>query len=159
KTAAYDRMPQSAVATGLADYVLPVEKMPEALIKYVQHYYVNGGKTVEVAAAAPDHFNQVLALLRARSKFDFRCYRKKMLTRRIERRLGLNHFEHLPDYLAFLRENPDEVNHLAQDLLISVTSFFRDPEAYRALEAEAIAPLVKAKAPDETIRIWVPGCA
>ena len=99
-TAEYPRMPQSAIATGLADYVLPVEQMPEALIKYVQHYYVNGGSRPAEDVEAPDHLNQVLALLRTRTKFDFRCYRKKMLTRRIERRMGLNHFDRSADYLA-----------------------------------------------------------
>jgi two-component system CheB/CheR fusion protein len=89
-TAAYPRMPQSAIATGLADYVLPVEQMPEALLKYVQHAHVNGGTRIEAAPEAADHLTQVLALLRTRTKFDFRAYRKKMLMRRIERRMGLN---------------------------------------------------------------------
>jgi two-component system CheB/CheR fusion protein len=129
-TAEYPRMPQSAIATGLADYVLPVGQMPEALIKYIQHYYVNGAKIGAEGTEAPDHLNQLLALLRARTKFDFRCYRKRMLTRRIERRMSLNHFNQIADYLAFLREHPDEVKQLFRDLLISVTNFFRDPEAF-----------------------------
>ena len=117
KTADYPRMPESAIATGLADYVLPVEQMPEALVKYVQHCYVNGGRVVAAVAEAPDHLNQLLALLRARTKFDFRCYRKKMLARRLERRMGLSHFENVADYLAHLREHPEEVKQLARDLL------------------------------------------
>ena len=84
-TAEYPRMPESAIATGLADYVLPVDQMPEALIKYIQQYDVKGAKTGVEGTEAPDHLNQVLALMRVRTKFDFRCYRKKMLTRRIER--------------------------------------------------------------------------
>ena len=158
-TAEYPRMPESAIATGLADYVLPVEQMPEALIKYVQHYYVNGAKTGAEGTEAPDHLNQVLALLRARTKFDFRCYRKTMLTRRIERRMSLSHFNQIADYLAFLREHPDEVKQLFRDLLISVTNFFRDPEAFQALETEVIAPLVRAKEPDAPLRVWSAGCA
>jgi len=157
-TAEYKHMPQSAVATGLADYVLPVEQMPEALIKYVQHSYVSA-KTTGEAVEVPDDLNQVLALLRARTKFDFRCYRKKMLTRRVERRMGLNHIERPADYLAHLREHPEEVKQLARDLLISVTSFFRDPEAFRALDTEVIAPLVAASEPDAPLRVWVPACA
>ena len=108
---------------------------------------------------APDHLNQVLALLRARTKFDFRCYRKKMLARRLERRMGLSHFENVADYLAYLREHPEEVKQLARDLLISVTSFFRDPDAFSALETEVIAPLIQAKDADAPLRVWVPGCA
>jgi len=158
-TAEYARMPQSAVATGLADYVLPVEQMPEALLKYIQHYYVNGGKTGVEGTGAPDHLNQALALLRAHTKFDFRCYRKRMLTRRLERRMSLSHFDQIADYLAFLREHPDEVKQLSRDLLISVTNFFRDPEAYQALETEVLAPLARAKEPDAPLRVWSAGCA
>lgn len=158
-TAEYPRMPESAIATGLADYVLPVEKMPEALIKYIQHYYVNGAKTGADGAEDPDHLNQVLALVRARTKFDFRCYRKRMLTRRIERRMSLSHFHQFADYLAFLREHPDEVKQLFRDLLISVTNFFRDAQAFQALETEVIVPLVRAKSDNAPLRIWSAGCA
>ena len=159
KTAAYAQMPQSAIATGLADYVLPAEQMPEALIKYVQHRYINGGKAAEEIADGPDHLNQLLNLLHAQTKFDFHCYRKKMLARRVERRMGLTHFDQIADYLGFLREHPEEVKHLARDLLISVTNFFRDPEAFRTLELKVIAPLIQAKKPDAPLRVWVPGCA
>jgi two-component system CheB/CheR fusion protein len=158
-TAEYERMPQSAIATGLADYVLPAELMPEALVKYVRHAYVNGGTHIEAAPEASDHLAQVLALLRARTKFDFRYYRKKMLTRRIERRMGLNHFDSIPDYLAFLRGHPEELKHLVKDLFISVTSFFRDPDAFGQLARQVIAPLVASKEAEAVIRVWVPGCA
>lgn len=158
-TAEYPRMPESAIGTGLADYVLPVEEMPEALIKYIQHYYVNGAKTGADGSEDPDHLNQVLALVRARTKFDFRCYRKRMLTRRIERRMSLSHFHQLADYLAFLREHPDEVQQLFRDLLISVTNFFRDAEAFQALETEVLVPLVRAKSHNAPLRIWSAGCA
>ena len=159
KTAASPGMPESAIATGLADYVLPVEQMPEALVKYVQHFHVNGGRVVAAVDETPDHLNQLLALLRARTKFDFRCYRKKMLARRLERRMGLSHFENVADYLAHLREHPEEVKQLARDLLISVTRFFRDPDAFSTLETEVIAPLIQAKDADAPLRVWVPGCA
>ncbi len=158
-TAEYKLMPQSAVATGLADYILPVEQMPEALVKYIRHYYVNGGKLGTGGTEAPDHLNQVLALVRARTRLDFRSYRKKMLARRVERRMSLSHFDRCADYLAFLREHPDEVRLLSRDLLISVTSFFRDPEAWRDLETEVIAALVRAKEPDTPVRVWSVGCA
>src|SRR5262249_15200612 len=155
RTAEYSRMPESAVATELADFVLPVEHMPSALLKYVQHFY---DKTAQIAEA-PDQLHRVLALLKARTKHDFHCYRKRMLMRRVERRMGLNHIEDLSSYLEHLRHNSEEVSRLVKDLLISVTSFFRDPEAFRALEVNAIAPLVEATESDELIRVWVPGCA
>jgi len=159
KTAAYPRMPESAIATGLADHVLPVEQMPEALVKYVQHFYVNGDRVGAAVDETPDHLNQLLALLRTRTKFDFRCYRKKMLARRLERRMGLSHFDNVADYLAHLREHPEEVKQLARDLLVSVTRFFRDPDAFSTLETEVIAPLIQAKGADAPLRVWVPGCA
>lgn len=158
-TAEYPRMPESAIATGLADYVLPVEKMPDALIEYVRNYYVKGAPAGAEGTEAADYLNQVLALLRARTKFDFRCYRNRMLTRRIERRMSLNHLDRIADYLVFLREHPDEVKQLFRDLLISVTNFFRDPEAFQALETDVIAPLVRAKEPDAPLRVWSAGCA
>ena len=101
----------------------------------------------------------MLALLRARTKFDFHYYRKKTLGRRLERRMGLSHFDNVAEYLAHLREHPEEVKRLARDLLVSVTSFFRDPEAFSTLEAEVIAPLIQAKDADAPLRVWVPGCA
>jgi two-component system CheB/CheR fusion protein len=158
KSAEYDRMPQSAIATGLADYVLTPEEMPEALVRYVQHSYLHGQEPDAAVEEAPDHLRQVLALLRARAKYDFSCYRKKMLLRRIERRMGLNHIEQVPAYLGFLRENPDEIKQLVRDLLISVTSFFRDPDAFGAL-AEVLPSLVQSKDDDEPVRVWVPACA
>ncbi len=158
-TADYPAMPQSAIATDLADYVLPVEQMPQALITYLQHYHVNGRKAAAQRQDAADDLNQVLALVRARNKLDFRHYRKKMLARRVERRTSLCHFNRVADYVTFLRDHPDEVRHLSRDLLISVTNFFRDPEAWRTLETQVIAPLVRAKDPDVPLRVWCAGCA
>lgn len=158
-TADYPAMPRSAIATDLADYVLPVEQMPPALIKYVQHYYVNGDKAGAERKEAVDYLNQVLALVKARTKLDFRHYRKKMLARRVERRMSLSHFDRIADYLSFLGEHPDEMRRLSRDLLISVTSFFRDPEAWQALATQVIAPLVRAKESVAPIRVWCAGCA
>lgn len=157
-TAEYPQMPQSALASGLADFVLPVEQMPAALIKYAQHAYVNGGAPGDDAKTA-NYLDQVLALVRMRTKLDYRPYRKKMLVRRIERRLGLGHFNHIADYLVFLREHPDEVRRLSRDLLIGVTTFFRDAEAWRSLETDVIAPLVRSKHLDTPLRVWTAGCA
>jgi two-component system CheB/CheR fusion protein len=157
-TAQYNVMPQSAIATGLADYVLPVEQMPEAMLKYIQHFNVNGGKA-GAEGAEPPELNQLLALVRTRTKLDFRSYRKKMLARRVERRMSLSQLTEIADYLAFLREHPDEVRHLSRDLLISVTGFFRDPEAWLVLKDDVIAPLVSAKEHDAPLRVWSVGCA
>jgi two-component system CheB/CheR fusion protein len=158
-TAEYERMPQSAIATGLADYVLPAEGMPEALIKHVKHTHGNGGAHVEPAPGVADHLSEVLALLRARAQVDFRAYRKNMLMRRIERRMRLNSIGSIPDYLAFLHEHPEELKQLAKDLFVGLTSFFLDADAFGELASQVIAPLVQSKQADAVIRVWVPGCA
>jgi len=157
-TAEYDRMPLSALDTGLADFVLPPGAMPEALVNYVKH--VTAGVSAQPEpASVQDDLSQVLALLRARTKFDFRAYRKRMLLRRVIRRMGLNHLDTLSDYVALLRERPDELTQLAKDLLISVTNFFRDPEMFQILETQVLPTLIDAHDTDAPIRVWVPGCA
>ncbi len=157
-TAEYDRMPLSAIETGLADYVLPPASMPGALVKYVQHFYTGGTSQAESAAVLGD-LSQVIALLRARTRFDFRAYRKRMLLRRVHRRMGLNHLDQLSDYLAFLRERPEELSLLCKDLLISVTCFFRDPEMFEFLETRLLPDMLEGREPDAPFRVWVPACA
>ena len=160
-TAQYDGMPRSAIATGIVDYVLPIQEMPRMLVHYVQHSYIKDGvKPEEFPEKAPEHLlHSILAALSTQAKFDFRCYKKGTLMRRIRRRMGLNHIEELAEYLNLLRETPDEVKRLVKDLLIGVTGFFRDPEAFEVLEKEVIPKLVAAKSTDAPIRVWVPGCA
>jgi two-component system CheB/CheR fusion protein len=157
-TAEHEQMPRSAINAGLADYVLPPEQMPEAIVQYAHHFYVNGGAKPPDEGAA-DHLNQILAVLHARLKVDFRCYRKRMLARRVERRMSLKHLDEMPAYLALLREQPDEARQLAKDLLISVTGFFRDPELYHLLGEQVFPEIIRRKNPGATVRVWVPGCA
>lgn len=161
-TAAFDGMPRSAVAAGIVDFVLPIERMPRVILSYVKHPYVTcaaeEGKSL-VAEQAPDQFRAILDQVRKQTDYDFRCYKRGTLGRRIQRRMGLHHVTTLNEYLEILRENPDEIALLCKDVLINVTSFFRDKDAWAALEDAAIAPLVARKKGDEPIRIWTPGCA
>jgi len=159
ESAQYDGMPRSAIATGLVDFVVRIEGMPEILIRYAKHAVVgkNGDSTL-LNQGEPDILRSILAILRTRTKYDFNCYKEGTLMRRIGRRMGLNHLEILGDYLNYMREHPDEAMQLFRDLLIGVTGFFREPEAFNTLE-EIIAKLVQEKAPDTPIRVWVPGCA
>jgi two-component system CheB/CheR fusion protein len=158
ETAEYPAMPLSAIATGLADHVLPVEQIPAALLQYVREYCVDGARG---PTEAPGELSKILATLHARTKIDFHCYRKSVIARRVERRMSLSHFNNLADYLAYLRaqSNDQEIRRLARDLLVGVTGFFRDLEAYAILEAEVVAPLVRAKDRDAPVRIWSVGCA
>ncbi len=158
RTADYDRMPLSAVDTGLADYVLAPEEMPGELVRYVRHF-VAGIAAQPGPAEAGDDLARILALLRARTKFDFRAYRKAMLMRRIQRRMGLNHLDRLGDYLPVLRKRQEEFDKLTRDLLINVTGFFRDPEMFQVLESQVLPELIGGHDADTSVRVWVPGCA
>jgi two-component system CheB/CheR fusion protein len=158
ETAQYDGMPRSAIATGDVDYVLPVEKMPEVLMRYFEHAYVHGaGQLPE--RKDQDYLDNILALLLARVGHDFRYYKRGTIQRRILRRMGINQIEQLADYHQVLRRNPKEINDLSKDLLIGVTAFFREPEAWTALKEKVLRPIVDSHPEQDPIRIWVPGCA
>jgi len=160
ETAQHDGMPRSALNTGMVDYVLPVEQMPEVLRRYVDHPYVKSDDDPQpLGGSETNHLQRILALLHTRSGHDFRCYKKNTLLRRIQRRMSLHRVENLEDYLPILREHPDEINALVKDLLISVTSFFRDPEAWEILGKEVIPTLLRERFSNSPLRIWIPGCA
>jgi two-component system, chemotaxis family, CheB/CheR fusion protein len=175
-TAAFPGMPQSLIHAGYADQVLEPALIPALLSRYVQHSYLDGAVDASRPGAAdgidgplPDeqdmqmregaHVREILAILRTRTRHDFTGYRKPTLMRRILRRLSLSGCDSLAEYGAFLRENPQEVTALANDLMINVTGFFRDPEAWEALRTSVIAPLVSSRAVDQPIRAWVTACA
>ncbi len=160
-TAQFDTMPRSAIATGLVDYVLPPNRMPEALLEYLAHLYVRGGEPAAVleAEGKPGGVQDILALVLAQTGCDFRCYKKSTILRRIERRMGLHRISDVAEYNTLLSKDAHEVSELFKDLLINVTSFFRDAETFEELRQKAIRPLVEARQADEPLRAWVPGCA
>ncbi|MEQ1902810.1 MAG: chemotaxis protein CheB [Pirellulaceae bacterium] len=160
ETAEYDQMPTNAIATGQVDCIMPPEQMPAALLNFVeQPYLYNVGEFASPSAESTDLLNQVLTLLQSRTKYDFRCYRKAMVLRRIQRRMSLAHIDSFNVYLEMLQQRPEEITALYKDLLISVTAFFRDPDAYSVLEQELIPSLIARHTTESPIRIWVPGCA
>ena len=159
--AEYDGMPQSAIATGLVDLVLPVAQMPEAILRFAR---TRPRITVpEDGEAVADDQQQTLqkifAQVRARTGRDFTRYKRSTILRRIQRRMQLAHVEELDAYLGRLREEPGEVRALADDFLITVTNFFRDGETFAYLEAEVIPRLFEGKGPGESVRVWSVGCA
>jgi len=162
-TASQPGMPASAIATGLVDFVLPPDQMPKALLEYARatqlHLESPIGEGQSFNGIQATGIQAILAVLRARTKHDFRGYRKGTIHRRVERRMGLHHFRKIGDYADFLRAHPGEADLLFKDLLISVTSFFRDPLAFDQLGARVLAALMKERVTDVPIRIWVPGCA
>jgi two-component system CheB/CheR fusion protein len=156
----YDGMPRSAIATGLVDFVLPPAEMPAQLMAYAVHAFGKAG----APAAAPtpkteDALKKIFILLRAQTGHDFSQYKSSTILRRVERRMAVHQIERLDGYLRYLRQNPAEVEALFGDLLIGVTSFFRDPAAFAALEEQVVPRLFSGKPAGAPIRIWVPGCS
>ncbi len=160
ESAQFEQMPTSAIKTGLVDFVLSPESMPETLVRYVKHPYVNRSQPPLFATdGAIKQLSNVLELLRTQTKFDFRSYRPKMIMRRIERRMGLVQLDDIAKYVQLLRDQPRELDSLRKDLLIGVTAFFREPEAFAVLEKEIFPKLVAQHNEDSPFRAWVPSCA
>ncbi len=159
-TAKYDGMPRSAIATELADFVLAPEKMAENLISYATHSF--GSDRKRVPSAIPqrkEDLNKIYLLLRNQTGHDFTYYKPNTILRRIERRMTVNQFERLRDYVRYLQQYPLEVETLFKELLIGVSNFFRDPEAFETLKERVIPALFHDKPVDQPVRIWVPGCS
>lgn len=159
ETAQFDSMPRSAIGTGLVHRVLPVDEMPAALARYAHHDYVL--QPAAMQADAPEHgeLDEILNLIQRRRGYSFSGYKSNTLIRRTRRRMGLRSINTLADYAALLRAEPPEIEALSKDLLIGVTEFFRDTEAWHELKDLVIAPLVAEKKSEDTIRVWVPGCS
>jgi two-component system CheB/CheR fusion protein len=161
RTAQYADLPRSAIATKLVDYVLPPDQMPQAITEYLRQPYVRGGDSAAdlEAEGKPGGLSEILATVLAKTGCDFRCYKKSTILRRIERRMGLRRISDIAQYGKLLRQDAKEVPELFKDLLINVTAFFRDADAFEELRRHALAPMVEAKPPDEAFRVWVPGCS
>jgi two-component system CheB/CheR fusion protein len=159
ETAGFQGMPRSAIGTGVVDLVLPPDQIPDVLLNLVKHPYVRQPAEALVDGTPEDQLHTLLALVRSSTRRDFGSYRKRTLLRRIHRRMGLHRLEGLPAYIERLRDDPDEVKALAADLTINVTGFFRDPEAWQVLADKVIAPLVRDRPAESTIRAWAPGCS
>ena len=155
--AEFDGMPRSAIATGLVDFVLPVAALPEVLHAFWRRAAAMPIRGVD-APDAEGVLQEIFAVLRARTGHDFSQYKRATVLRRLGRRLQVTGVTDLPAYLALLHTRADEVQALLQDLLISVTNFFRDPAAWAALEA-VIPRLFTGKSSGDQLRVWVPACA
>ena len=155
----FDGMPRSAIATGLVDYVLLPAEMPDQLMAYTSHAY--NKKPVLAATPRPkeDGLNKIFVLLRAQTGHDFSQYKRNTISRRIERRMALQQIDHNDEYIRYLQQNKAEIEALFHDFLIGVTHFFRDPEAFAALETQAIPKIVAGKVSGDPVRVWVPGCS
>jgi len=156
--AKFDGMPKSAVDTGLVDIVAPVEELPSRIAAYVKH-----GPLKKLEPDLADHdrkaLENIIVLLRSEIGHDFSLYKKPTLYRRIERRLGIHQIDDLVTYVRFLQDNPQELQVLFKELLIGVTRFFRDPEAWEELKEQAISAIVGDPPVNQPIRTWIAGCS
>lgn len=170
--AEYPSMPESAIATGLVDMVLPASDMAGQLLEVwrnvrsmrlpriddgaADHTAVPHG---DAALAAEQALGDILGILHRETRNDFRHYKRATILRRIERRMQVSRTPDLPAYRDYLAQSPAEATALLADMLISVTNFFRDREAFEALERDVVIPLFRGRGDADSIRVWVPGCA
>ena len=160
KSAKYGGMPRSAIATGLADYVMPVEKMPEQLIKYTKHAITAPKiKITRDEEAFQKTLQKIFIILRSRTKHDFSLYKANTICRRIERRMHVHQIDDIKYYVKYLQKSEHEVHVLFKDLLIGVTSFFRDPKAFDLLKDNFLQNILNDKPEDYTFRVWTAGCS
>jgi two-component system CheB/CheR fusion protein len=160
----FDGMPRSAIATGVMGDVLPAEELPLRLMAHILNEPYDDHRPVlpvtpHSALTNDDVFAEILQLLYQLGGIDFSDYKPATIMRRLERRMQARHTPELHQYLELLENNRDEMLTLRKEMLISVTSFFRDPEAFDVLAEKVIAPLVEATASQDTIRVWIAGAA
>jgi two-component system CheB/CheR fusion protein len=160
ESAEYDGMPSSALATGLMDYELPPAKMPAQLITYAAKAFGNSFRVItETPLLLETAMKKVFVLLRTQTGHDFSLYKPNTINRRIERRMAVQQVDTIEGYVKYLQRSPDEVQALFRDLLIGVTSFFRDPEAFQVLQKMVIPSIFAKKSEAAVIRVWAAGCS
>ncbi len=156
----FDGMPRSAIDAGLADVVAPAEDLAAKIVAYLEHVPLLVARPeVDLADSDRSGLGKVLLLLRAQTGHDFSLYKKSTLYRRIERRMGLHQLDKISDYVRFLRDNPQEARLLFKELLIGVTSFFRDPPVWEQIRDDILPSLMAARPGGGTLRAWVPACS
>ena len=159
ETAKFDGMPLAAQESGVVDQVLRPEAMPDALLRYSKNRHEDAGGELAGNDPLRDGADTIFQLLHAEYGIDFSYYKSSTVGRRIQRRLQIHHIRDVEEYAARLREDPGELNSLYRDLLIGVTQFFRDPEAFEVLEEEILPKLIHRVGREEDIRVWIAGCA
>jgi two-component system, chemotaxis family, CheB/CheR fusion protein len=158
-SAKFDSMPRSAIDAGLADVVAPVEELAGRIADYVRHVHRTTTPNLPLASKTESAIEKICVLLRSQTGHDFSQYKRGTVYRRIERRMGLHQINGIAGYLHYMQENPQETTLLFKELLIGVTSFFRDPEAWDHLRKKEIPALLAERPAGGVLRAWVPGCS
>ncbi|NQU31426.1 MAG: chemotaxis protein CheB, partial [Anaerolineae bacterium] len=158
-SAKFDGMPTSAIEAGLADVTAPVDALPGKISAFLHYVPLVAKPGLAVKDKTQSGLEKVVILLRSQTGHDFSLYKNTTLYRRIERRMGIHQIDKIATYVRFLQTNPQEVELLFRELLIGVTSFFRDPEAWEQLKAEVFPALLAEKTSNQTLRAWVSACS
>ena len=161
RSARFDGMPRSAIATGAVDLVLPPAGIAKQLVTMARRSSatLEAQKAIEPSDEAELELHKIFRLLRSAAGVDFTHYKRNTIKRRIRRRMTLRGFKRLEDYIGDLEQHPEEANALCQDLFITVTAFFREPSVFQQLRKKVFPALVGNRGIQDPIRIWVPGCA
>jgi len=159
QTAKFDSMPRSAIELALADFVAPAGDLPGKLLAYRRYLPRISNEQTPPSEKTLSALEKIIILLRAHSGQDFTLYRRNTLHRRVERRMGIHQLGKVDAYVRYLQENPQELGILFKELLIGVTNFFRDPEAWKLLAKHALPALIKSQRSGGTLRAWVAGCS
>jgi two-component system, chemotaxis family, CheB/CheR fusion protein len=159
QSAKFSGMPQSAIDAGVVDYTLPIPLLAEELVRLSKHPYVAVAPELPPDQVDQDALNQIFLVVREAIGVDYTEYKPATLQRRLARRMAVRKTKSLGDYLHLLRDDPQEARLLHEDILIHVTSFFRDPEAFEALRKRVFPELLRPSPEGEPIRIWVAGCS
>ncbi len=161
RTAKYPAMPGNAITAGCVDFVLPPEGIASELARLAGHPYITPRLASDESQPPAEEkaLGDILVTLRQRTGVDFTHYKHATLRRRIQRRMALHKLEGLRDYAAYVRSHQAEVKELYNDILIHVTGFFRDPSVFQMLKTKIFPRLIKGKAPEDAVRMWVPGCS
>jgi two-component system, chemotaxis family, CheB/CheR fusion protein len=158
-TAKFDSMPQNVINTGTVDYVAPADILPGKLVTYIESYHGLLSKTPGEVVKSPSDLEKIVEIIRRKTGHDFSAYKINTVYRRIERRMSVYTIKDLSSYIEYLNKHPDEIESLFNELLIGVTSFFRDPGAFEVLKNEAIPEMLKGMPQNVLIRVWAPGCS
>ena len=159
ESAKYDSMPHSAIDTGLVDYIAPAEVLPTMLLAYIKQLSQPLSEHIGTEEQVVSAVQKILVLLRGQTGNDFSLYKKNTVMRRIERRMNVHHMGKTEQYVRFLQDNPQEVELLFKELLIGVTSFFRDPKAFELLKKTIVLDILKNNENERAVRVWIPGCS
>ncbi|MFD0992433.1 chemotaxis protein CheB [Tenacibaculum geojense] len=157
--AKFDGMPNSAIATGLVDYILPTSDIPVELLNFINHPKSNADEEEERKFLIDKDFNRVLAFVHKKTGIDFSSYKPPTLIRRIIRRMSVNQVDTIAHYLNYLYENNEEAEILYREFLIGVTKFFRDNDAFKYINENVIPEIFKSKKVDEPVKVWSVGCS